>query len=589
MATIDLTSGNPTGIPGPGQAPISLGSLAPTRVESGNPYDIFVSNLMGMLSHSQQINATNNQALLGQKDALETQSVAGPNGPQTADPGVWSGTQDAIQKGWAAAYAPAVTSLTDQVNANTNNMNAINDTAGTMKDAFRPMEVAPGSSVVTPGGTVVLNGTTYSVNPDPTNPGHFVATPQNSLGGASGSGGANSKIVHTTKGDVDLSTYATDPHHAASVSNIYSTLSGAYPQPTSDTLTTYIQGHASSKSPVTGQMIMNAAAQYGVDPNFLAALLAQESDFGTTGAAVNTLNPGNVGNTDSGSTRAYKSWQAGVNAAANEIALRTHAAGDASSGNTSGFDLSTMAKTYAQAVAGPNPTSGYQNAINAMGIFKDLAQPALDAEIRKINPTFNSAQAKALETQQGTIGPAIQYANSALDKLADAVKGGSVPGQGSNQPQFNALGNLISSVGNINPEHTAALSGFTAEARRAITVALAAKSGGTPTGYEGSAMMILPDNPTPAQISGAKKVLANLGDAAKDIYGNPGGSNGGALPRGNMSARDYVEKVLSSQGMKYSEVLSKLPPGHVGAIDNATGALLQMLPSDFDPKKHTHI
>jgi hypothetical protein len=84
---------------------------------------------------------------------------------------------------------------------------------------------------------------------------------------------------------------------------------------TAEKIDHYINGKYLS-SPVTGEMIMSAASAYSVDARLMMAMIEQDSSFATAGKAVRTLNPGNVGNDDSGNLRTYESWQEGVTAVA---------------------------------------------------------------------------------------------------------------------------------------------------------------------------------------------------------------------------------------------------------------------------------
>ena len=75
-------------------------------------------------------------------------------------------------------------------------------------------------------------------------------------------------------------------------------------------------------SPVKGKDVMDAAQATGTPPALILAIMQQDSTFGTKGKAVRTLNPGNVGNTDDGSTKAYSSWREGVFAVAKNLQWR---------------------------------------------------------------------------------------------------------------------------------------------------------------------------------------------------------------------------------------------------------------------------
>lgn len=112
--------------------------------------------------------------------------------------------------------------------------------------------------------------------------------------------------------DYDITPYATDPLHEEKVMKI---LSNMGVMDTTEKIDTYIHKKYIS-SPVTGEMVMSASDAYNVDARLMMAIMEQDSRFGTAGVAVRTLNPGNVGNTDDGSTRTYDSWQEGVTAVA---------------------------------------------------------------------------------------------------------------------------------------------------------------------------------------------------------------------------------------------------------------------------------
>ena|SRR3989339_35155 len=111
--------------------------------------------------------------------------------------------------------------------------------------------------------------------------------------------------------EYDISSYATDPLHEQKIADILSFM-GAMISP--EVIDVYIDSEA-IVSPLTGQMILTAAQQYNVDVRLLMALMELDSRFGTAGVAVDTMNPGNVGNTGT-AIRYYASWQEGVTAVA---------------------------------------------------------------------------------------------------------------------------------------------------------------------------------------------------------------------------------------------------------------------------------
>ncbi|MFH1078615.1 MAG: hypothetical protein V1745_05055 [Patescibacteria group bacterium] len=113
-------------------------------------------------------------------------------------------------------------------------------------------------------------------------------------------------------GEYDITSYATDPLHEEKIMYILSKMGV---MDSAEKIEDYIKSRYPS-SPVSGEMVMTAASAYSVDTRLLMAMMEQDSSFGTAGKAVRTLNPGNVGNDDSGNLRTYESWQEGVTAVA---------------------------------------------------------------------------------------------------------------------------------------------------------------------------------------------------------------------------------------------------------------------------------
>jgi len=114
----------------------------------------------------------------------------------------------------------------------------------------------------------------------------------------------------------NMSIYAADPLYIHKLTDILQSM------PAMDTtaqIDVYI-AQESIGSPLSGSMILAAAQQYNIDTRLLCAILELESNFGTAGVAVSTINPGNVGNTGS-ATRTYNSWQDGVAAVAQWLSL----------------------------------------------------------------------------------------------------------------------------------------------------------------------------------------------------------------------------------------------------------------------------
>jgi len=127
------------------------------------------------------------------------------------------------------------------------------------------------------------------------------------------------KIIRTGSGTYDFSNYATDPNWGNAVKSHLSKI----PNTTDPAqLTSYIKSQAPN-SPITGEMVLNSARKFGVDPKIILAIAKQEANYATLGRAARTFNPGNVGNVDSGSNVNWGSWQAGLDALARNISRRS--------------------------------------------------------------------------------------------------------------------------------------------------------------------------------------------------------------------------------------------------------------------------
>lgn len=123
-------------------------------------------------------------------------------------------------------------------------------------------------------------------------------------------------------GGYNISSYATDPNHEKNVAAIYSKLQTIdFSNP--DSITNAIKT-ASSTSPITGSMILNAARKSGVDPKMVFAIMQQDSSLGTAGTGARNNNPGNIAQFDNlkGAVKGYPTLQEGVNAVADWLSRK---------------------------------------------------------------------------------------------------------------------------------------------------------------------------------------------------------------------------------------------------------------------------
>ncbi len=126
-----------------------------------------------------------------------------------------------------------------------------------------------------------------------------------------------------------------------------------------------------------------------------------------------------------------------------------------------------------------------------------------------------------------------------------------------------------------------------------------AKNGTATVADKAKAEQIANGNLSLADLQKVMDQLQAQGDIAKQgaqgevdkVYGQIAGVESGAFAtqKGNLSDGDFVNQALSSQNISYNQAKSAVPAGQIGAIDNSTGQLVQMLPSDFDPAKYTKI
>ena len=116
----------------------------------------------------------------------------------------------------------------------------------------------------------------------------------------------------------NFTSYATDPNWGNAVNNILGKI-GKFN--TLQDVDTYIK-QVSPKSPITSAMVASTSQKYGIPWEMLVAIMQQESNIGVLGVGAKTYNPANVGNTDSGATRNWGSWQGGLDALGQNIAKR---------------------------------------------------------------------------------------------------------------------------------------------------------------------------------------------------------------------------------------------------------------------------
>lgn len=377
------------------------------RATSADPYTIFNQNLASILTQIQNSQTAGAAKLGGAKDYLTSESVS-PNGPTAFNPKVFSGSQVAGQEGLESSFNPAITSVNTQLENATRATEGLKGDISALGTIFQPREVGAGSSLVTPGGTTVKQGHNYqpqyNINTNKQD-GWDSVTGTWASDDAAGTGTSQNQNTTEHSGNpiiagvdfsgksVGMKPYATDPEYYNAIGGLYETVSSLGVANHPETLQQYIVNNAKA-SPVTGQMILNAASTYKIDPALLTAVMLHESDFGTAGAAVKTMNPGNVGNTGT-STQTFSSWQQGVNAVAKNLASRSGGSTTPSSQNGA-VDINTDAKGLIDGTIAPSQLKARYAGLGTSGgidLGTIMYNKAIQAA-KALSPAFDESKAE---------------------------------------------------------------------------------------------------------------------------------------------------------------------------------------------------
>ncbi len=141
--------------------------------------------------------------------------------------------------------------------------------------------------------------------------------PISNLPGANGNNGTPFIIA-----GYNIRRYASDANHENLVKDRYNNLL-RQDLSTAEKVKNYMDRSAqilkggSIRSPLTGEMVVNAARGSNIDIKILMAILEVDSHYGVDGVAVATCNPGNYGNTGTQTRSFCPNWAAGVEAVAN--------------------------------------------------------------------------------------------------------------------------------------------------------------------------------------------------------------------------------------------------------------------------------
>ena len=94
-------------------------------------------------------------------------------------------------------------------------------------------------------------------------------------------------------------------------------------------------------------------------------------------------------------------------------------------------------------------------------------------------------------------------------------------------------------------------------------------------------------------ISDIERDIANYTtlQSQSNRYIPPGTNMGtsGGVSKGSMTDAQFVEKALTTQGIKYQEVITGVPAGYIGVVDNANGQVGYIPVEEFSSSKYTKL
>lgn len=258
-----------------------------------------------------------------------------------------------------------------------------------------------------------------------------------------------------------LGAYATDPQQPQKVANIANTLTNSIGLISNSTQAQQAINLYAPNSPITGEMIMNSANKYGVDPTTLLALMTNDSRLGTAGVGAKTFNPGNVGNTDNGSTKTFSSWQAGIDAAAQNLAQRKTDDAQLILDATKKYNVALTGDEVQRFNSIPeNMKSSVAGLLNGSRLVSDfstkngLRQQIVDYA-QKVDPTFNEASLAAGQSFQKSADTQkfIANANTAANTVDKVVELSDKVDRSNIKLLSNGMLALKSGTGDVNTQN----------------------------------------------------------------------------------------------------------------------------------------
>ncbi len=221
----------------------------------------------------------------------------------------------------------------------------------------------------------------------------------------------NAVIATSTGATYDMTSYASGNATggpASQAANIQATLAQLPPITDANSAQQAISS-LKPNSPITGQMVMQAAQATGVDPSMIIATMQAESQLATDGSkGAQQNNPGNVGNTDSlmasGGSTGYPTMQDGVMAVAQNLAKRQVQSTGTQSGQSN--QLSGMA-------------SQYQDSTNYYGDSQYITTDKLFGNEQQKRIAQQSLNAQGIATLSAKNGDILMNIDAAKQNLQD--------------------------------------------------------------------------------------------------------------------------------------------------------------------------
>lgn len=535
--TIDSLNGTST--PTGGQVPVTANSDGSVT----SPYDSFTNTMLGLLQSVKDANTSGNAALAQQGQNLNQEAInAGNPNNQLGNASVFQGMTPsdrlAAEQALQNSYQPGSLSITNQQNAN--NQSTADETGIINADiaAQKPVAKGLGDDLVTPGGSIVSPAFNSTINPDTGLPYGYGdntnSTPNNTSDGSTVVDGVQFGDMRASGGLGAYSTTQDPVEYAQSVSTTASAIKNlAAGQPvTAQTLDDYIQSSAGGKSPITGQMIMNAAQQYkDVDPTVLAGVLSHESSFGTAGKATTTNNPGNQ--MPGGVEATYPTMQQGVNATAKNLAARMQSTQpDTTNKSSGGAPLAASNTATLDAFKAQLPVTIQNGARQTVGGIKyidlgDIGQDQSTQSTAEAQAALHGV--KAFTADQAAGIQALDTIGQSLNAMTVLAQQQLLPADAGVGTAANFVKNGITGLLGTNPK----LSDFSLNKDSAIK-AVTALAGGTGSGLRLNTSTIdAAVNNLPTKYDSQQVALEKI-DKTRDLlniqlataFGNPAIANG---------------------------------------------------------------